>query len=77
MAIITVSRGTFSGGKALAECLSRRLNYRCIDRDMLVRKAATPRVSDLQLRAALELPPASPEDSITPGISIWLSSRLL
>lgn len=39
MAIITISRGTFSGGKALAECLSRTLGYRSIDRDMLI---ATP-----------------------------------
>ncbi len=60
MAIITVSRGTFSGGKALAECLSKQLGHRCIDRDMLVRKAATRRVSELQLRAALELPPSFP-----------------
>ncbi|SPE42569.1 Response regulator receiver protein [Candidatus Sulfopaludibacter sp. SbA3] len=60
MAIITISRGTFSGGKALAECLSKRLGYRCIDRDMLVRRAATRRVSEHDLRAALELPPAYP-----------------
>lgn len=60
MAIVTVSRGTFSGGKAFAECLSARLGYRCIDRDMLVRKAATRRVSEYDLRAALELPPAFP-----------------
>ncbi len=60
MAIITVSRGTFSGGKALAERLSTRLGYRCIDRDMLVRKAATRRVSEHDLRAALELPPEFP-----------------
>jgi len=60
MSIITVSRGTFSGGKMLAECLARRLDYRCIDRDMLVRKAATGRVSEHDLRAALEEPPAFP-----------------
>jgi len=60
MAIITVSRGTFSGGKLLAECLSKRLGYRCIDRDMLVRKAATRRVSEHDLRAALEQPPSFP-----------------
>ena len=44
----------------MAECLAKRLNYRCIDRDMLVRKAATSRVSEYDLRAALELPPAFP-----------------
>ena len=60
MAIIVISRGTFSGGKMLAECLSRRLGYRCIDRDELVEKAATRRVSQREIRAALEEPPAFP-----------------
>ena len=60
MAIITISRGTFSGGKMLAECLSRTLGFRSIDRDTLVRKAATPRVTEYDLRAALEEPPAYP-----------------
>ena len=30
MAIITVSRGTFSGGKSLAECVSKKLGYKCM-----------------------------------------------
>ena len=60
MAIITISRGTFSGGKALAECLSRTLGYRSIDREMLVQKAATRRITAADLRAALEHPPSIP-----------------
>jgi cytidylate kinase len=60
VAIVTISRGTFSGGKMLAECLSRKLGYACIDRDALVRKAATRRVSEYDLRAALEEPPDFP-----------------
>jgi cytidylate kinase len=60
MAIITISRGTFSGGMALAECLSQTLGYRSIDRDMLVRRAATRRVTEDNLRAALEQPPNIP-----------------
>lgn len=36
MAIITISRGTFSGGKALAESVAARLGYRCIAREALV-----------------------------------------
>jgi len=39
MAIITISRGTFSGGKALAECVAERLGYRCISREVLVKAA--------------------------------------
>jgi len=46
MAVITISRGSFSGGKMLAECLAEKLGYRCIDRDVIVEKAprtASPR----------------------------------
>ena len=57
MSVITISRGTFSGGKMLAECLARRLGYRCIDRDVIVERAAAHGVSQNELRAALEKPP--------------------
>jgi cytidylate kinase len=60
MPIVTISRGTFSGGQKLAECLASTLGYRCVDRDTLVRKAATGRVTEYDLRAALEQPPAFP-----------------
>jgi cytidylate kinase len=57
MSVITISRGSFSGGKTLAECLARRLGYRCIDRDVIVERAAAYGVSQDELRHALEKPP--------------------
>jgi len=57
MPVITISRGTFSGGKALAECLSRRLGYRCIDRDAIVKLATARGVSEQELHSAFERPP--------------------
>ena len=36
MAIITISRGTFTGGQVLAECIADNLGYRCISREVLV-----------------------------------------
>jgi cytidylate kinase len=63
MAIVTISRGTLSGGSVLADCLSRRLGYRSIDLSSLLRKAATARVSEYDLRAALEQPPDFPGTS--------------
>ncbi len=36
MAIITISRGSFSGGKSLAECTASRLGYSCVSREVLV-----------------------------------------
>ncbi len=41
MPIITISRGSFSGGKMLAESVAKVLGYRCIDRDQIIQKAAT------------------------------------
>ena len=40
MAIITVSRGTFSGGLMLAKKLAEDLAYRCIGREEIVEQAA-------------------------------------
>jgi cytidylate kinase len=57
MTVITISRGTFSGGKMLAECLSQTLGYRCIDRDVILARAAMQSVSEQRLREALETPP--------------------
>ncbi len=36
MAIITISRGSFSGGKSLAECTASKLGYSCVSREALV-----------------------------------------
>jgi cytidylate kinase len=58
MAIITVSRGSFSGGKILAECLAGNLGYRCIDRDVIVEKAAAYGVNQAELRDALQKAPS-------------------
>jgi cytidylate kinase len=58
MSVITISRGTFSGGKMLAERLAAKLGYRCIDRDVIVEKAAVPGVGQDVLRDALEKAPS-------------------
>ena len=58
MAIITISRGSFSGGKRLADCLADRLGYRVIDRDIIVERAAAYGASQEDLRNALEKPPS-------------------
>ena len=57
MSVITISRGSFSGGKMLAECLAKKLGYRCVDRDVIVERAAAHGVSQEEIRDALERPP--------------------
>jgi cytidylate kinase len=53
MAVITISRGIFSGGEDLAECLAARLGYRCVDRDALVQRAAADGIDERELKSAL------------------------
>jgi len=57
MSVITVSRGTMSGGKLIAENLAEQLGFRCIDRDIIVEKAAASGISHEVLRNALDKPP--------------------
>lgn len=54
MAIITISRGTFSGGQALAECVAEKLGYRCISREALIEATSEYNLSLEGLTRALE-----------------------
>ena len=58
MSVITISRGSFSGGKALAECLACDLGFRCVDREAIVERAAASGVSQEELLDALLKPPS-------------------
>ncbi len=58
MPIITISRGTFSGGKDLAEGLSHRLGYPCVSREVISEAAERYGVSQAALGAALGRPPS-------------------
>ncbi|MCP3944447.1 MAG: BON domain-containing protein [Desulfobacteraceae bacterium] len=41
MTIISISRGTFGGGKAVAESLAEKLNYLCVSREDIIQDAAS------------------------------------
>ncbi|MFC1980756.1 cytidylate kinase family protein [Chloroflexota bacterium] len=66
MAIITISRGTFSGGRDLAECTAKKLGYRCLPRIELHQASIQYGVSEEDLSEAI---------SKTPGILEHLSSE--
>lgn len=57
MAIITISRGTFSGGQTLAECIASQLGYRCLSRELLVQAAQQYGISEEKLSAAISEAP--------------------
>jgi cytidylate kinase len=61
MPIITVSRGTMSGGKALAERVAGALGSPCIAREVLVEGARKLGVSEQDLRERMERSPSLAE----------------
>ncbi len=58
MAIITISRGTFSGGQKLAECLAAKLGYQSLSREILVEAAEKYGISENELAHAMKSKPA-------------------
>ncbi len=57
MPIVTISRGTLSGGARLAESLGSRLGLKVISREVVVEAAKTYGVSEEDIRKSLETPP--------------------
>jgi cytidylate kinase len=58
MAIITISRGTMSGGKKLAEMLAEKLGYRCISREIIVKTADEYGIPESKLFEAIKRSPS-------------------
>src|SRR5574337_46658 len=59
MSIIAISRGTFSGGEALANRLAERLGYQCMSREMNLEAAAKEyAVPEAELTAAMAKRPS-------------------
>lgn len=58
MAIITISRGTLSGGRAVAERLAQKLGYPCVGREILQEAARALGAPEEDLSGTLEAPPS-------------------
>src|SRR5919204_719077 len=64
MSIITISRGLFSSGQALAERVASMLGYRCMSRELLIEAATRYEIPEAKLTELLETPPeATPMNS--------------
>jgi cytidylate kinase len=57
VAIITISRGSLSGGKALASCLAERLGYPTLGREVLLEAAETIGINEDVFRGKFETAP--------------------
>lgn len=64
MAIITISRGTMSGGRSVAECLAEQLGYPCLGREVIQQAAEALGASEETVHHRLQHPPG-PWDLVT------------
>jgi hypothetical protein len=53
MAIITISRGSYSGGKQVAEKVAQKLGYACVSREILLDASETFNIPELKLVRAI------------------------
>ena len=58
MSIITISRGSYSKGKEIAEKLAKKLGYECISRDILIETSEHFNVPEIKLIRALHDAPS-------------------
>jgi cytidylate kinase len=58
MGVITISRGSYSKGKEIAEKLARHLGYECISRDILLETSAHFNIHELKLVRAIHDAPS-------------------
>ena len=58
MAIITISRGSYSRGKEVAEKLAARLGYECVSRDILLATCKEFSIPEIRLVKALHDAPS-------------------
>jgi cytidylate kinase len=58
MAIITISRGSYSKGKEVAEKVAERLGYTCVSRDLLVEASEQFNIPEIKLVRALHDAPS-------------------
>ena len=58
MPIITISRGSYSRGKEVAEGVARRLGYECISRDILLDTSEQFNIPEIKLERAIHDAPS-------------------
>ena len=58
MAVITISRGSYSRGKEIAEKVAARLGYECISRDLLLEVSKEHNIPELKLVHAIHDAPS-------------------
>ncbi len=58
MSIITISRGSYSRGKEIAEKLAQALDYRCLSRDILLEASERYNITEIKLVRAIHDAPS-------------------
>ena len=62
MSIVTITRGSYSRGKEVAERLAKKLGYECIARDILLEASEEFNIPEIKLIRAIHYSPKSLND---------------
>ena len=73
MAIVTISRGSYSKGKEVAEGVAERLGYECVSRDILLEASDRFNIPEIRLLHAIQDAP-SILDRFTHGKLAYITS---
>lgn len=72
MPIVTISRGSYTRGREVAEKLAQRMNYELVSREILIEASEQFNISDIKLERALH-DPVSVLDRFTNGKNRYLA----
>jgi hypothetical protein len=58
MSIITISRGSYSYGKEIAEKIAEKLGYQCVSREIIIRASEQFNLPEIKLKRAIHDAPS-------------------
>lgn len=73
MSIITISRGSYSKGKEVAEGVARKLGYECVSREILLEASEQFNIPEIKLVHAIEDAPSF-LDRFSHGRAVYIST---
>ena len=75
MSIVTISRGSYSKGKEVAENVAQRLGYECIARDAIIDASKEFNIPEIKLIRAIHDAPSILERQTLTGCTLTIQLR--
>jgi hypothetical protein len=77
MSIVTISRGTYTRGKEIAEKLAAKLGYECLSREILLEASEQFNIPEIKLVRAIHNAPSILERFTIRTLHLWQAAVCL